>query len=295
MCRQKAAWPPALHLFGRIGVVAQQDDMDLAQIARAEELRQALTLSEIAGEWIEVGGGRAARGEPGIWANIAMNLGLAGPVSQDDLERIIDWYTSAGIEPRFEICPYVPAEFLAQCEAIGLVPRAFENIFWRPLERGETIAPGRESDGLEIRTIDPDSPDDVEQFADCVSLGFASGEAPHPSEFAAYRRVARHQRTTAMIAMINGQCAGGGAVDIIDDIASLFAMSVLPRFRRRGIQQALMAARLEHAASRGARFATIGARPGIPTNRNAMRMGFRLAYTKVVLVKPGPALVSVRH
>jgi GNAT superfamily N-acetyltransferase len=70
---------------------------------------------------------------------------------------------------------------------------------------------------------------------------------------------------------------------------------VLPRFRRRGIQQALMAARLEHAASRGARFATIGARPGIPTNRNAMRMGFRLAYTKVVLVKPGPALVSVRH
>ena len=65
---------------------------------------------------------------------------------------------------------------------------------------------------------------------------------------------------------------------------------VRPAFRGRGIQQALIAVRLGRARERGCTIACIHSRPGIPTERNAARLGFALAYHKVVLVRPGPGL-----
>jgi GNAT superfamily N-acetyltransferase len=72
---------------------------------------------------------------------------------------------------------------------------------------------------------------------------------------------------------------------------SLFGTSVLPAFRRRGIQQALIAARLGRALSLRADLASITSHPGIPTERNAARLGFQLAFVRSVLVKRGPGLV----
>ena len=64
-----------------------------------------------------------------------------------------------------------------------------------------------------------------------------------------------------------------------------------PRARRKGVQQALIAARLRVLRDRGVFLATIGSRPGEGTERNVWRMGFQVAYTKVVLVKPEKGLV----
>lgn len=74
------------------------------------------------------------------------------------------------------------------------------------------------------------------------------------------------------------------------EVCALFGLSLLPEFRRRGIQQALIAARLNSASVRGARLATIGSKPGAETERNVRRMGFATAYTKPVMVRPGPGL-----
>lgn len=82
--------------------------------------------------------------------------------------------------------------------------------------------------------------------------------------------------------------AGGGRV------VAMFGASVLPTFRNRGVQQALIAARLNHGIEHGATMSSIGSKPGIPTERNARRMGFQLAYTKVHVVKPGPGLMRNR-
>jgi GNAT superfamily N-acetyltransferase len=86
---------------------------------------------------------------------------------------------------------------------------------------------------------------------------------------------------------------GAGSVEFAGELCALFGLSVLPEFRRRGIQQALIAARLNEARRRGAHLATISGRPGAATERNVMRMGFALAYTKVILVKPGPGLTPM--
>jgi GNAT superfamily N-acetyltransferase len=72
----------------------------------------------------------------------------------------------------------------------------------------------------------------------------------------------------------------------------LFGLAVHADFRRRGIQQALIAARLEFARERGCRIATIGSRPGAGTERNVRRFGFQVAYTKAIVAQPGPGLVE---
>jgi GNAT superfamily N-acetyltransferase len=74
-------------------------------------------------------------------------------------------------------------------------------------------------------------------------------------------------------------------------VTSLLGTSVLPRFRRRGIQQALMAVRLERALELGSDLSDITSRPGIPTERNAGRLGFQLAFVRPVLVRRAPGLV----
>ena len=83
---------------------------------------------------------------------------------------------------------------------------------------------------------------------------------------------------------------GGGAVDFEEGVASLVGLSVLEAWRGRGIQQALIAERCRIAAERGVGLVTLVSRPNAATERNALRMGFAVAYTKAALVKSGPGL-----
>jgi GNAT superfamily N-acetyltransferase len=93
------------------------------------------------------------------------------------------------------------------------------------------------------------------------------------------------------IAYLDGVAVGAGGCATREGVTSLFGTSVRPAFRGRGIQQALMAARLERAVALGSQLADITSRPGIPTERNAARLGFQMAYARIVLVKRGPGLI----
>ena len=89
------------------------------------------------------------------------------------------------------------------------------------------------------------------------------------------------------LAEADGEIIGAGKADVTEVVGGLFGLSVLPAWRRRGVQQALIVARLEALRERGCRWATISSEPGVATERNARRMGFELAYTKVDLRQLG--------
>ena len=58
-----------------------------------------------------------------------------------------------------------------------------------------------------------------------------------------------------------------------------------PAHRRRGVQTALLSARLADAAAAGCDVAVITTQPGSKSQQNAQRRGFDLLYTRAVLVK----------
>ena len=80
-----------------------------------------------------------------------------------------------------------------------------------------------------------------------------------------------------------GEPAGGGGVYMHEGVAEFGGASTRPVFRRRGVQSALLAARLKAASATGCDTAIVLTEPGSDSERNLGRAGFRLGYTKVIV------------
>ena len=83
------------------------------------------------------------------------------------------------------------------------------------------------------------------------------------------------------LAEIDGKPGATGDMTIHNGIALFAGASTGPELRRRGLQYALLAARMRYALDHGCDLAMMGAAPGSASQRNAERHGFRIAYTRV--------------
>lgn len=267
----------------------------LAEIAAAEERRIAMGVGEVALEARPFAGGTAARGAPGNWTNGIYGAGMSSDVDAGELRETIEWYERAGVEPRIECCPFAHRSLVAGAAEEGFVVRSFEQVFFRALFDASTVrAPAPAPAELRIEPVDPQDDAMVDAYAQTALAGFLPVGADIPADWLEVsRRVARHPRTTAIVARLDEEIVGAAAFEVLDTIGALFGAMVVERHRRRGIQQALLAWRLRRAAEHGARWATIGGRPGEATERNVRRMGFQVAYTKAILVRRGAGLAPV--
>ncbi len=80
--------------------------------------------------------------------------------------------------------------------------------------------------------------------------------------------------------------AAGAQLDIRDGLGIFQCDGTLPRFRGEGLQTMLIRARLSIAALAGCDLVTADTAPGSQSQRNYERLGFRVVYTKVTLIKP---------
>src|SRR5919204_621412 len=87
------------------------------------------------------------------------------------------------------------------------------------------------------------------------------------------------------VALRDGVIAGGGSFRMAEGVAQLTRAATAPAHRGRGIQTALLSARLADAASAGCDIAVVTAQPASKSQRNVQRRGFDLLYTRAVLVK----------
>ena len=267
--------------------------MSPAEIAQLEEHRQARMLADVTPLVRPFAGGVMGFHEPGSWQNQACGVGLAGPVGADEIAELIEFYETRGVEPRVELSPFADETLIAGLAERGFVIREFEQVLARELaadEELEAALPFGRPAGLALRLLDTADMPLVERTVEVTLRGFyPDGEIP-PAMFEACVRTNLLPNVRTILAWVDGELAAAGSINLGDGVASLMGVSTEPRFRRRGIQQALIVERLAMARAHGCVLATIGSRPGIPTERNAMRLGFSVAYTKVILVRPGLGL-----
>ncbi len=90
------------------------------------------------------------------------------------------------------------------------------------------------------------------------------------------------------VAEVEGKPVACGAGLIIHEhkIVALFGAGTLPDYRGRGFQTALLQARIKAATEAGCEFAVIVTQGGSTSQRNAERLGFRVAYSKATMLKP---------
>lgn len=239
---------------------------------------------------IPIGGGAACFAGPNSPFNKVVGMGFGGVPDSAELDEIERAYSAAGSVSQVELTQLADPDIGAMLTGRGYRLVGFENVLGRPLDGTEHRVTPR---GVEIR---PSGDDEFATWLDVVVDGFAApdtqGVAPHeefPREMiAAATRDMAAAGAARYVALYEGTVAGAASVRMADGVAQLTGAATLPTHRRRGIQTALLAARLVDAASAACDIAVVTTAPGSKSQENVQRRGFDLLYTRAVLVKPAP-------
>jgi GNAT superfamily N-acetyltransferase len=239
-----------------------------------------------------IAGGHAVYSGPLFPTTKATGIGVSKPITEAELDALEMFFRSRNVKPRIEVCPHAQEPLHRLLRARGYRLDAFVNTHVRevfPSDADEPIPADRR--------ITRVTPANIDAFADTISRGFSEGAPPDPEFLDLPRASALAKGVACFLAFADDLPAGAGGIAITKSdpafpshyrpLAALFGASTLPQFRRRGVQTALLSARLAHAASAGCDLAVIHARPGTPSERNIARAGFRLAYTKAVMSLDG--------
>jgi ribosomal protein S18 acetylase RimI-like enzyme len=197
-----------------------------------------------------------------------------GPADAGQVDEILAFYASHGVDPWLELAPQRDVEALGA--ALGRAgPRivgVHAVLYGRP-EGGPArdIAVGR-AEGAE-----------VEAAARLLLEGYGVPESAVPTHGQALAAAVQAAGGSLYVARDDGAPAAAAVLTIADGVGYLASAATLPAYRSRGCQTALIAARVAAAAAAGCDLITSGAEFGSPSQRNLERAGLRVAYTKPVL------------
>ena len=249
-----------------------------AAVACAEALRRLRPKVRPAVE--RIGGGVAVF--VGVQSPVTqtIGIGLHGPVTEAEVKRLERFYFGRRDDVRVELCPLAHPSVTELFGQRGYRVVEYSNMLIRPLD-GRVSARTRHS-GF---TIEPLADNDGPVWAETVCRGFAEHFPVTPELQEMMVMFASAPGTSCFLARVDGKPAGGAALGIRGSVAGFFGASTLPAFRNRGIQSALVRARLAAAKTAGCELAMCIAQPGTASHRNMERDGFSVAYTRVKFQK----------
>ena len=213
----------------------------------------------------------------------AVGMGLSGTVSKEEFDRLEHFYRSRREPVRVETCPLADLSFIEQFGKRGYRVTEFTNVMALPLDgrKGAQRWQGPPA-GMTIEKVGHEQ---IELWTLTVAQGFSETFPVTEEILEVMKMFALGSSAECYLARIDGAVAGGATVAIRDGVAGLFGASTLPAFRGRGVQTALLHARLSRAAEAGCDLAVSLAQPGSPSQRNIVRQDFSVLYTRVKFEK----------
>jgi GNAT superfamily N-acetyltransferase len=261
-------------------------DVDLQLVGRLEATAATASLEVVdaiklldpstAAEGREFYGGALIAMGSGRYVNRAIGVSLS-ELTATDLDVLEQFFVERGLNPMMELSSWAPTSTLAEVARRGFVPRWFRSVFALrpPMSIGETVT--------EVR-IEPVGSDEAEQWLEVFNKGF---EAEHGEAHVANDEIGRASfvvpNNHTFLAYLDEQVAGCGSMQIVDGVAWLGGAATIPKFRKRGVQAALVEYRLRLAADAGCELAAATALANGPSARNIVRLGFQHTHTQVVV------------
>ena len=257
-------------------------------IVRLNELRHVRGACLIADESRPLADGWLTYSEGVPWITRLTGLGLERMPTPDELDRIIPFFRERSAQPRVEFPGTVSESTLQAIGKRGFSLHSVEHVLARLIDPADTRPPWT-PEGVRVERVDPGDDTMIRTHATVSLAGFLPpGTRPSDGMYTMAARALRNPRTDAFIAWRDQRPIGacGMESDEINGVrlSALWGATVLPEFRRQGVQRALIEHRLAFARSRGGVLAVIESAPGIPTERHAARVGFALISSRVVLV-----------
>ena len=233
----------------------------------------------------EIAGGHMIFAGLGSPIGRAVGMGFAAPVTSADMDRLEHFYYSRGAPSQTDYCPLSDGSLLELAKERGYGIAELNNVLVRRLDRAESF---RVHDGFTLRA---GKPDEALTFASVVRRSFfPDGGEPQGLDEMICPMFA-FPGSLALVAEMNGQmvAASGGLIIPEHGIVALHGAGTLREYRGRGLQTAMLERRLQIAAEAGCEYAVIVTLGGTTSQRNAERLGFRVAYSKATLIKQPPA------
>jgi len=243
--------------------------------ARFVEARARQTTGSKAA-WMEVAGAHALFDGPDSPLTQSFGLGMQDEVTPADFETIEAFFRDRNAPVYLEVSPLASEELLSQLNERHYRPIEYTCVLCRRIGPNFRL-PRSRNETTSVRRI---TTDESEQWAQTSARGWS--EHPEFTEMILGfgRTFASTVGATGMQAEIAGKGIATGVVFIADGVALLAGASTIPEARRQGAQSALLEARLRYAVEQGCDLAMMCAHPGSPSQRNAQRNGFQIAYTR---------------
>ena len=203
------------------------------------------------------------------------------PFTAGDLDRVERFYRAHQAPSQVDLCPmHEPAVFELFKER-GYAIAELNNVLFRKLDAEEKFpsAPAE----CEIRRS---RQEEAISAGEIVETAFFPDGAPE-----AYRGLVapfyQMEAALAFVACVEGKLVACGTGLVIPEhrVFALCGAGTLAEFRGRGLQTALLRARMAAAVAAGCEYAVVVTQGGTSSQRNAERLGFRVAYSKVTVIK----------
>jgi ribosomal protein S18 acetylase RimI-like enzyme len=239
------------------------------------------TRPEIGAAEEEICGGHMIFAGLGSPIGRATGVGLDRAFTAADLDGVEEFYRAHRAPSQVDLCPmHEPAVFELFKER-GYAIAELNNVLFRKLDAQETFPPAPAR--CEIR---PSRLEEADTAGAIVESAFFPDGAPE-----AYRGLVapfyQMERALAFVASVEGKLVACGTGLVIPErrVFALCGAGTLAEFRGRGLQTALLRARMAAAVQAGCEFAVVVTNGGTTSQRNAERLGFRVAYSKVTVIK----------
>ena len=252
---------------------------EMPQVMYARVL--AKSKPQIGADEAEICGGHMSFAGLGSPIGRAGGMGLDRPFTAEDLDRFEAFYKSHGAPSQVDLCPLHDAEVFAMVKKRGYSIAELNNVLFRKLDTAEEFPPAPA--GAEIRR---GTLEDADAASALVERAFFPDGPPEP-----YRGLLtplyQMKGGITFIATVGGTMAACAAGLVIPEhrIFALCGAGTAIEFRGRGLQTALSRVRMAAAAAAGCEYAVVVTQGGSASQRNCERLGFRVAYSKVTVVR----------
>ena len=207
--------------------------------------------------------------------NHVSGYGTFAPASQPAIDAMLRHYDALGRPARIEI--FLPV--VSRADRALLARNGFRDahpLFQCHVRTSVRPPRARAVPGLEIARA---RPADAARYAKLATKGFGgSGPIGDVFERGWTRQIRRDLRVAAFIGSLNHRPAATGVVITRPGIAGFYSGSVLRHYRGRGIQNAMIAARLAHGWARGVRTFYSWTDPDSVSAHNLRDEGFRTRF-----------------
>ena len=224
--------------------------------------------------WMECAGAYAVFDGVDSPVTQTFGLGMFEEPSAESMDRIERFFLDRGAAVMHEVSPLAGVATIDLLCRRGYRPLEISSVLYQPVE-SQRLAD--ESD-VRVRVI---SREEAELWSKISARGWAHD---HP-EFQSFLEnfgslIAARKQSVCFLAEIDGQPGAAGVLFLNQGVALFGGASTVPEMRRRGLQSALLRARMSYATEHGCDLAMMVTEAGSQSQRNAERAGFRIAYTR---------------